>query len=132
MDIMMNGWRQYGCNDEWTTEFTHRFSWSVKIKLIHEVLFVWMCIGSFINWESPLEDVSENNFNPSIVSVSLDHQEEDLELKSPVTKDKDGLSLFMSFKIFSKLHINESNSSVLWLGERYNRYNHFFVIVTHF
>ena len=49
-----------------------------------------MCVGSFINWESPLEDVSENNFNPSIALASLDHQEEDLELKSPVTTDKDG------------------------------------------
>ena len=59
-----------------------------------------MCIGSFINWESPSEDVSENNFNPSIVSVSLDHHEEDLELKSPVTADKDGLRLFMLLEKF--------------------------------
>ena len=35
--------------------------------------------------------------------MSLDHQEEDLELKSPVITDKDGLRLFMSFKRFSKL-----------------------------
>ena len=58
--------------------------------------------------------MSENNFNPSIVSVSLDHQEEDLELKSSVTTDKDDLRS----KRFSKLNINESNSLVLWLGER--------------
>ena len=77
-----------------------------------------MCVGSFINWENPLEDVSENNFYPSIVSVSSDHQEEDLELKSPATTDKDGLRLFMSFKKISELDRNESNSSVLWLGER--------------
>ena len=61
-----------------------------------------------------IRDVSENNFNLSIVSaVSLDHREEDLELKSPVTTEKDGLRLFMSFKKFSKLDINESNPSVL-------------------
>ena len=84
--------------------------------LIHEILFFWMCVGSFINWVTPLEDVSENVFNSSIVLVSLDHQEEDLELKSPVTTDKDGLRLFMSFKKFSKLDINKSNSSVLWLA----------------
>ena len=75
-----------------------------------------MCVGSFINWVTPLEDVSENVFNSSIVLVSLDHQEEDLELKSPVITDKDGLRLFMSFKKFSKLDINKSNSSVLWLA----------------
>ena len=90
----------------------------MKIKSIHEVLFVRMCIGSFINWESRLEDVSENNLNPSIVSESLDHQDEDLELKVPITADKGGLPLFMLFKKFAKLDKNESNSSVLWLGEQ--------------
>ena len=58
------------------------------------------------------------DFNPSMVLVSLDHQEEDLELNSPVTTDKDDLRLFMSFKKFSKLVRNESNSSVLWFGEQ--------------
>ena len=72
----------------------------MKIKSIQEVLLVWMCVGSFINSESPLEDVNQNNFNPSIVSVSLDHHEEDLELKSPVTADKDGLRLFMLLEKF--------------------------------
>ena len=54
--------------------------------------------------------------------MSLDHQEGDLELKLPVTTDKDGLRLFMSFKKFSKLDINESNSSVLWMITRINFY----------
>ena len=90
----------------------------MKIKSIQEVLFAWICAGSFISSESPLENVSENNYNPLIVLVSLDHQEEDLELKSPVITDKDGLLLFMSFKNFSKLDRNQSNSYVLWLGER--------------
>ena len=91
----------------------------MKIKLIQEVLFIWICVGSFISSESSLEDVSENNFNPSIVSVSLDHQEEDLELKSPLITDKDGLRLFMYLKTFSNLDRNESHSSaVLCLGER--------------
>ena len=58
------------------------------------------------------------DFNPSMLLVSLDHQEEDLELNSPVTTDKDDLRLFMSFKKFSKLVRNESNSSVLWFGEQ--------------
>ena len=91
--------------------------WSVKIKSIQEVLFAWICVGSFMNWESPLEDVSENNFNPAIALMSLDHQEKDLELKSPVITDTDGLRLFMSFRKLSKVD-NESNSSVLWLGKQ--------------
>ena len=33
--------------------------------------------------------------------MSSDHQEKDLALKSPVTTDKDGLSLFISLKSFS-------------------------------
>ena len=50
--------------------------------------------------------------------MSLDDQEEDLELKSPVITDKDGLTLLMSFKKISKLDRNESKSSVPWLGEQ--------------
>ena len=61
-----------------------------------------------MNWESPLEDVSANNFNPSIALMSLDHQEKDLELKSPVITDTDGLRLFMSFRKLSKVDKNES------------------------
>ena len=61
-----------------------------------------------MNWESPLEDVSANNFNPSIALTSLDHQEKDLELKSPVITDTDGLRLFMSFRKLSKVDKNES------------------------
>ena len=50
--------------------------------------------------------------------MSLDDQEEDLELKSPVITDKDGLTLLMSFKKTSKLDRNESKSSVFWVGEQ--------------
>ena len=73
-----------------------------------------------MNWEiSSLDDVSENNFNPWIVLVSLDHQAENFELKSPVITDTYGLCLFMSFKKFTKLDTIESNSSGLWLRERW-------------
>ena len=61
-------------------------------------------------------DVSENIFNSSIVSMCLHQQEKDLQLNSPVVTEKDGLCWFMSFKQFSKLDRNESNSSVIWLG----------------
>ena len=59
-----------------------------------------MCVGSWINWEKPFEDISEKKKKPSVVLISLDHQEEHLQLNSPVTTDKDGLLLFMSFKSF--------------------------------
>lgn len=46
-------------------------------------------VGSFINWGKPFEDVSESNFDPSVILISLEHQEDDLVLKSPVIIDKD-------------------------------------------
>ena len=43
---------------------------------------------------------NENNFNPSVVMMSLDHQEEDLAITSPVITHKDGLHLLMSLKSY--------------------------------
>ena len=81
-------------------------------------LLVCICVGSFINWGNPFEEVSENNFEPSVVSVSLDHHKEELALKSLKITDKNGLRSFMSLKIFPKLDKNKSNSLLIWLGER--------------
>ena len=61
--------------------------------------------------------------------MSLDHQEEDLELKSPVIRDINGLRLFMSFKKFSKLEMSQIHQIHQALRMVNNRYNHFFVIV---
>ena len=44
-----------------------------------------MSVGSWVNWEKPFEDISQNKFNSSLVLISLDHQEEHLELKSRFT-----------------------------------------------
>ena len=76
-----------------------------------------MCVGSFINWEKPFEDVNENNFNPSLAFISLDYQEEHLELNSPVITDKDGLRFLILFKSIWKLDKNVYNSSIVWLQE---------------
>ena len=89
-------WWQLGCKDAWTPEFTAKFGWSVKSKSIHEELFDCTCVGSFINWKNPFEDVSEYKFVPSEVLMSSDHQEEDLALKSPVIIDTVGLRVLMS------------------------------------
>ena len=67
---------------------------------------------------NPFGEVSENNLDPSIVLMSLDHHEEDLALKSHVITDENGLRSFMSLKSFSKLDKNKSNSILFWLGER--------------
>ena len=83
---------------EWTPEFIDRLGWSVKNKSRQEELLVWICVGSFINWEKPFEEAVENSFVPSAVLISLGHQEEDLALKSPVITDKNGLRLFISIK----------------------------------
>ena len=49
---------QFGCKDVCTPEFTDTIDWSVKIKSVQEELFVWICVGSFINWEKPFKEVS--------------------------------------------------------------------------
>ena len=90
----------------------------VNIKLTQGEFLGCICVGSFINWSNPFVDVSEYNFNPSVVLISLDLQEEDLALKSPVNTDRDSLRLFMSLNRCWKCDINESRSSSFWLGER--------------
>ena len=74
---------------------------------MQEELLVCICVGSFIDWENPFEEVSENNFDPSVVLMSLDHHEEDFALKSPVITNKNGLHSFMS--------LVKSNSLLFWL-----------------
>ena len=86
---------------------------SVKIRSIQEVLFVCICIGSFISWEKPFEEDDANNFDPSVVLISLDHQDWDLALKSSVIIGNAGLRLFLSLTSFSSLDKNESNSLIL-------------------
>ena len=90
------------CKDEWTPEFTDKFGWSVKIKSIQEELFVWICIGSLINWEKTFEDVNENNFDPFLVQKSFVHHARNA-LKSPVITAKDGLNLLISLKKMVKV-----------------------------
>ena len=85
---------------------------------MQEELFVCIWVGSLINCEKPFEDVNEYNFVPSEVLISLDHQDEDLTLKSPGFTDTVDLRLLMSLKSCSKLEKNESNSELFWLGER--------------
>ena len=53
--------------DAWTPVFTGKFGLSVKIKSIHEELLVCVCVSLFINCENPFDEVSENNFDPSVV-----------------------------------------------------------------
>ena len=63
---------------------------------MQEELLVCICVGSFINWGNPFEEVSENKFDSFVVSMSLDHHEEDLALKSPVITDKNGLRFYVA------------------------------------
>ena len=110
-------WWQFGWRDAWSAELTDKFGWPVKSESMQEEIFAWMCVFSWINWVKPFEDVRENKFNPFVVAlISLDHQEEHLELKSPVTTDKDGLRLFMSFKSFWKLDENVKFIIILTRG----------------
>ena len=109
---------QFGCKDKWSPEFTYKFGWFVNIKSIQKELFVWIWVGSFINWEKLFENVNEYKCDPAIVLMSLPRYEEYLTLKSPVTTDKGGLHLFMSLERFSKLDENNTNWLLFWVGER--------------
>ena len=93
-----------------------------------ELLVCCICVGFFFNSGNPFEEASENNFYPSVISMSLDHYEEDLALKSPVITDKNGLRLFISLNSLSKLDKNKSYSLIFSLGERYNI---LFIVVSH-
>ena len=79
-----------GCKDVWISELTDKFGWSVKIKSMQEELFLCIWVGSLITSWNPLQDVNKNNFLPSVVLISSNHQEEHLALNSPVTKVKYG------------------------------------------
>ena len=50
-------WWQFLRKDEWASEFSDKYGWFVNIKSMKEELFVSIWVGSFINWEKPLEDV---------------------------------------------------------------------------
>ena len=105
-------------------DFIDRLGWSAKIKSIQEELLVFICIGSFTNWGNQFEEVSENNFDLSVVLMSLGHHEEDLTLKSPVITDKDGLQLLMLLNSLLKLYKNKSISTshiILARGATNNR-----------
>ena len=84
---------------------------------MQEETLVCICFGSFINWKKPFEEVNDNNFDPSVVLMSLGQKEEDLALKSPVITHKDGLRLLMSLKSFSKIDKNKPHPLLFWLGE---------------
>ena len=93
---------------------------------MQEELLVCKCVGFFINWVNLFDEVSANNFDPSVVLMSLDHHEEDLALKSPVIADKNGLRSFTLFKNFSKLDKNKSRGAIN------NRHYYLFIVVRHF
>ena len=51
---------QFGCKHAWTLVFTDKFGWLVKIKPRRLLkLFVCVCVGSFIHWENPFDEVNE-------------------------------------------------------------------------
>ena len=79
-------------------------------------MFLCICVGSLR--ENPFDEINESNFNLPVLLMSLAYHKEDLALKSPVITDKHGLRLFTSFKSCSKFDKNNSNSLLLWLGER--------------
>ena len=107
-----------GCKDVWIPELTERFGWYIKIKSMQEELRLCIWFGSFIICWNPVQDVNESNLVLSMVLISSDHYEEDLALKSPVTKVNYGFRLFIPRSSFSKFSKKWLNSSLVWLGEQ--------------
>ena len=77
---------------------------------MQEQLPVCICLVHSLIEKIHLRKLVNKKLDPSVVSMSLHHNEEDLELKSPVITNKDGLRSFISLKRFSKLDKNKSNS----------------------
>ena len=70
------------------------FGWSVNIKAIQEEQFVCIWVDSFISCWKLSADVCQINLVSSVVLMLLDHQEDDLALRSPAITDKYGLKYF--------------------------------------
>ena len=93
---------------------------------MQQMLFVFLCVGSFISWEKPFEEDNASTFDPSVVLISLDIQEWYLALKSPVIIDNSGLQLSMSHTKWIKFIITLTG----WTKDYRDYY--FFIVVSHF
>ena len=105
-------WWQLECNDACTPLLITKLSWSVKIKSIKGELFLGTCLASLIIWWKPFNVLIEKSFETSNESMSQDHQEVDLALKSPNTTETDGLWALISDRRSSKFVKNFPNSSM--------------------
>ena len=73
---------------------------------MQEELFLRIVVDSFIIWRKPFDVLNENSFISSNESMSLDHQEVDLSLKSPNMTKTDGLRALMSDRRCTKCFKN--------------------------
>ena len=94
---------------------------------MQEKVLACIYVASFINWGNPFEEVSENNFDLSVVLMSVGHHEKDLALKSPVITVKHGLLLHILLKGFSKSDKNKLPRVAI-----NNRHYYLFTVVSHF
>ena len=110
-------WWQFGCKDGWTPESTTKFGYDVKMRSIQDEEFSKTCVGSFMIWWSPNCEVRNSIFAPSQVVLSLIYQLLDFILKSPSTTVKSELDSARVSRVSSKLSVNFSKSSLVWLGK---------------
>ena len=110
-------WWQLECNDVWTLLIITKRGWSVKIKLIQEELFLWVCIGSIIIWWKPFNVLSQKSFVSFAESMSLNQQQVDLGSKLPNVTEIDDLRTLMSDKRCPKFAEELSNYLLLWMGK---------------
>ena len=82
-----------------------KLNWSAKVKSIQEEL-------SLTIWLKPFNVLNEKGFEHSNESMSPDHQEDDLTLKSPNMTETNCLRALMSDRRCSKFVEKLSNSSL--------------------
>ena len=79
------------------------------MRSIHEEELCKICVGSFMTWCNPNCDVKLSNAFPWEVVLSLQHQNFDFALKSPIATKRKGFFRDKVSKSNSKLSINVSN-----------------------
>ena len=114
-------WRwQFACSEEWSPDSISKFDWVVKIRSTHDEKLQIKCVDSLIICCNPYWKVKPSLLEPSSVVILLLYQRLNFALKSPRMTARKGLFTVTESKLYSRLLINNSKPSWLWLGERYN------------
>ena len=113
----INWWWQFECKDGWTSDSIIKFGCDAKMRSIHEEELCKICVGSFMAWCNPNCDVTFSNVFHWEMVLSLQYQNFDFALKSPIATRRKGFFRDKVSQFNSKLSINFSKLSCDWLGD---------------